>query len=97
MSDWPVSLNLLRFYPKKSASALAGWVASRRLPKKVQTLILRRFARHYGVELSEVEKPIENYKSLYDFFTQLFKVRGTMAQSGASAHLTRGAVCRSTS
>jgi phosphatidylserine decarboxylase len=70
MSCWPVSLNLLRFYPKKMASVWAGWVASRRLPKKIQSAVLRRFASYYGVDLGEAEKPLEEYGSLQEFFTR---------------------------
>jgi phosphatidylserine decarboxylase len=70
MSEWPISLSLLRFYPKKWGSACAGWAASRPLPKIMQKSVLHRFASHYGVDLSEVEKPLEDYRSLQDFFTR---------------------------
>jgi phosphatidylserine decarboxylase len=73
MSDWPISLNLLRFYPKKLASVWAGWAASRPLPKKIQTAVLRRFVVHYGVDLDEAEKPLEEYRSLQEFFTRRLK------------------------
>ncbi|MDR0499178.1 MAG: archaetidylserine decarboxylase [Holophagales bacterium] len=40
------------------------------MPKKIQSLLLHSFASHYGVDLSEAEKPIEEYKSLQEFFTR---------------------------
>jgi len=70
MSDWPLSLNLLRLYPKKLASACVGWAASRRLPKIIQRTLLRHFVRHYKVDLSEAEKPLEEYNSFQEFFTR---------------------------
>jgi phosphatidylserine decarboxylase len=73
MSEWPISLNLLRFYPKKWGSVWAGWAASRPLPKKIQESVLRRFISHYGVDMSEVEKPLEDYRSLQEFFTRRLK------------------------
>ena len=73
MSDCPVSLKLMRFYPKKWGSACAGWVASRALPKKIQIAALHRFASLYDVALDEAEKPLEEYKTLQEFFTRKLK------------------------
>ena len=73
MNYWPTSLNLLRFYPKKWGSALAGWAASRPLPKKIQWSALSLFARHYGVDLGEAEKPLEEYRTFQEFFTRRLK------------------------
>jgi len=70
LNDWPLSLNLLRFYPKKLGSVCVGWAASRHFPKKIQIALLRLFVRYYEVDLSEAEKPLEEYKSLQEFFTR---------------------------
>jgi len=70
MSDWPLSLNLLRFYPKKLASVCVGWAASRHLPKIIRRTLFRHFVRYYEVDLSEAEKPLEEYKSFQEFFTR---------------------------
>jgi len=70
MSDRPLSLYLLQFYPKKLASVFIGWIASRRLPKRILRTLLRYFVRYYQVDLSEAEKPLEEYRSFQDFFTR---------------------------
>ena len=63
----------MRFYPKKWGSVWAGWAASRQLPKKIQMSALSLFARHYGVDLGEAEKPLEEYRTLQEFFTRRLK------------------------
>ena len=73
MSNWPFSLHLLRFYPKRAASAAAGGLAARPLPGWMRERVLGGFARHYGVNLDEAELPLEEYPSLQDFFTRRLK------------------------
>lgn len=73
MSGWPLSLHLLRFYPKKLGSTFIGWVAGRDLPTGMREPILGRFARAYGVDLAEAEKPLADYASLQAFFTRRLK------------------------
>jgi phosphatidylserine decarboxylase len=73
MSGWPASLHLLRFYPKKLGSAVVGWAAGRPLPAGLREPLLGRFARRYGADVSEAEKPLREYRSLQDFFTRRLK------------------------
>ena len=73
MGGRPVALSLLRLYPKKLASVLAGWVASQKPPKCITGFILSRFAHHYGIDLDEAEKPLAEYRSLQEFFTRRLK------------------------
>ena len=73
MSGWPLSLNLLRVYPKKLGSRAAGWGAERTLPKGLRPMVLGSFARKYGVDLAEAEKPLEAYESLQALFTRRLK------------------------
>lgn len=73
MSGWPLSLNLLRFYPKKLGSSLAGWAATRPMPRWVRSTLLGGFARHYRINLSEAEYPLEQYPDLQSFFTRRLK------------------------
>jgi phosphatidylserine decarboxylase len=73
MSGWPLSLHLLRFYPKKLGSTCIGWVAERNLPRGLRTGILGGFARKYGADVSEAEKALEDYPSLQAFFTRRLK------------------------
>ncbi len=73
MHPWPLSLNLLRCYPKKLGSSLAGWAATRTLPPSLRGTVLGGFARHYGIDLAEAEKPLADYESLQGFFTRRLK------------------------
>jgi len=73
MSGWPLSLHLLRFYPKKLGSAVVGWAANRTLPVGLREPILGRFARRYGANIAEAEKPLRDYAGLQDFFTRRLK------------------------
>jgi phosphatidylserine decarboxylase len=73
MSGWPLSLHLLRFYPKKLGSAVVGWAANGRLPVSLREPLLGRFARRYGANLDEAEKPLKDYAGLQDFFTRRLK------------------------
>jgi len=73
MSGWPLSLNLLRIYPKKAASGLVGWAAAKELPVSWRSGMLGRFAGHYGVNLAEAERPLQDYRSFQDFFTRRLK------------------------
>lgn len=70
---WPFSLHLLRFYPKRLGSAIAGWAASRELPRALRPTVLGGFARAYAIDLGEAEHPLEDYPSLQDFFTRRLK------------------------
>ncbi len=73
MQPWPLSLNLLRLYPKRLASAAAGWAAARTLPVPLRAPLLGRFARAYGLDLGEAERPLEAYPSLQALFTRRLK------------------------
>jgi len=70
---WPFSLHVLRFYPKRLGSALAGWAANREIPRPLRPLLLGGFARHYAIEVSEAEFAVEDYPSLQAFFTRRLK------------------------
>jgi phosphatidylserine decarboxylase len=73
MEPWPLPLNLLRLYPKRLASAVAGWAAARTLPASLRAPLLGRFARAYGLDLGEAERPLEAYPSLQALFTRRLK------------------------
>lgn len=73
MSKWPLSLQLLRFYPKRAGSAVVGWAAERTLPRDSRATLLGGFARKFGMNLTEAEHPIEDYTSLQDLFTRRLK------------------------
>lgn len=73
MSQWPLSLNLLRLYPKRLGSATVGWAAGLTLPAGLRAPVLGRFARAYGLDLGEAEHPLGDYPSLQALFTRRLK------------------------
>jgi phosphatidylserine decarboxylase len=81
MSSWPLSLSLLRLYPKKLGSAGAGWAAGRTLPLGLRQAVLGRFVRAYGLDMAEAEHPLADYPSLQALFTRRLKP-GLRPQAG---------------
>lgn len=77
----PLPLRLLGFYPKKLGSRVVGWVATRSLPTAWREPLLGRFARHYGIDLSETEFPLADYPSLQALFTRRLRT-GLRPQDG---------------
>ena len=73
MSMWPASLQLLRFYPKRLGSSLAGWAANRTLPKSLRGFVLGGFASAYRINVEEAEEALMDYPSLQAFFTRRLK------------------------
>ena len=69
----PLSLRLLRLYPKKLGSAAVGWAASRTLPIFLRQPLLGHFARNYGLNLEEAEYALQDYASLQSLFTRRLK------------------------
>jgi phosphatidylserine decarboxylase len=62
--------SLWRVAPQRALSQLIGWSATRRLPAPARTALLASFARQYGIDVSEAEKPLSDYGGLQDFFTR---------------------------
>jgi phosphatidylserine decarboxylase len=56
--------------PKRTLSGAIGWGASRGLPSRVRSGVLARFARSYGIDVAEAEKPLSEYSGVDDFFTR---------------------------
>jgi phosphatidylserine decarboxylase len=50
-----------------------GVLGSLRLPGWALRPVLRSYARHFGVDMSEAERPLEAYRSFNDFFTRALK------------------------
>ncbi len=69
----PLSLRLLRLYPKKLGSAAVGWAANRTLPAFLRPPLLGHFAHSYGLNLTEAEHPLQDYESLQSLFTRRLK------------------------
>ena len=59
-----------RIVPKRAVSKAIGWGASRGLPPSVRGMMLSRFARAYGIDLAEAEKPLDDYADFDELFTR---------------------------
>lgn len=65
-----VARSAWRVTPQRALSEIIGWGARCPLPAKVRTPFLRSFANKYGIDVSEAEKPLEEYGGLQEFFTR---------------------------
>ena len=65
-----VARSAWRMTPQRALSQVIGWGATRTLPGPLRGVLLRSFARQYGIDVSEAEKPIEQYSGLQEFFTR---------------------------
>ncbi len=69
----PFSQTLLALYPRRAASAAFGALARRNLPRALRTALYGRFARAFGADLTEADRPLEGYETFLDFFTRRLK------------------------
>ena len=68
-----LSYTLLRLLPKNTFSRAVGAACRVPAPRPVLRAVIRAFARRYGVDASEAERPIEEYPTFTDFFTRRLK------------------------
>jgi phosphatidylserine decarboxylase len=59
-----------RVTPQRALSEVIGWSAGLRLPSGPRAALLRSFARRFGIDLDEAEKPVEEYSGLQELFTR---------------------------
>jgi phosphatidylserine decarboxylase len=62
--------SMWRMVPKRAVSGAIGWGASCGIPARLRTVMLSRFARVYGIDVAEAEKPLADYAGFDDFFTR---------------------------
>ncbi len=72
MNDWLYD-QVIPQLPKKWMSHYVGKAAHLNLPSAVRKRMIKKFARLYKIDLSEIEKPIEDYSSLGEFFSRRLK------------------------
>ena len=77
--------DLLKWTPTHLCSGAIGWGARQRLPESIRPKVYTAFSNMVGVNLDEVEKPLETYHSLSDFFARKLK--------SDSRELAEGAFC----
>jgi phosphatidylserine decarboxylase len=59
-----------RMVPKRAVSDAIGWGVSLGIPARLRAVMLSRFARMYGIDVSEAEKPLAEYAGFDEFFTR---------------------------
>lgn len=64
---------LLRFIPKNHLSALVGFLVRIPLPSPFNTILVRWFARRYGIDTNAATLPLESYRSIGDLFVRELK------------------------
>ncbi len=74
-----------RLLPKGALSGAIGWGASRRLPAPVRATLLSSFARSYGIDVSEAEKPLTEYGGFDEFFTRRLRAGARPIDTAPSA------------
>ncbi|HTO98165.1 MAG TPA: archaetidylserine decarboxylase [Myxococcales bacterium] len=68
-----LSYTLLRLLPKNTLSRAVGAACRANAPRPVVRALIRAFARKYGVDEAEAERPIEEYPTFTEFFTRRLK------------------------
>ena len=65
-----VAVDLLRFTPKGTFSRGVGWAARQHVPRPLRRAIYGGFARYAGADLSQLDRPLEDFERFDDFFTR---------------------------
>ena len=71
-----LGVGLVRWAPKGTYSRLVGFCARRTIPRGLRSRLYTRFARRAGIELSEVERPLDEYSTFDAFFTRRLRSGG---------------------
>jgi phosphatidylserine decarboxylase len=72
-SSDPFSLRLLRYVPRNLVSRLFGRVARIESPRAVPRWLIQTWITKFRVDVTEAERPPEDYRSLLEFFTRALK------------------------
>ncbi len=56
--------------PKRALTGAIGWAAGLGIPTALRAAVLTRFARLYGIDTREAEKPFDDYTRVDDYFTR---------------------------
>ena len=68
-----VPIAVLRLLPKSALSRFVGVLCRIPFPGPIMRLAIRAFARSFGVDASESERPIESFPTFTEFFTRRLK------------------------
>ena len=83
---WRAILALLGRLPQGAASRAMGRLADTPLPRPLRRPVLTLFARAFGIDAAEAERPITEYGSINDFFVRRLRP-GARTWSGDAATL----------
>jgi phosphatidylserine decarboxylase len=83
-SAWRVTLAALRRLPQGALSRSFGKLADTPIPRPMRRLVLGSFARTLGIDVSQAERPITDYRSLNEFFVRRLKPGARTWPSGAT-------------
>lgn len=72
MNKEKLKSDLQYMLPKKLITRSSGFLMSAKLGK-FTTYMINKFVKHYGVDVSEAAKPVENYKTFNEFFARELK------------------------
>ncbi len=64
---------IVRLIPRRFVARMTGRFARLRLPGFLLRPFLRWYAKRYGAELADAERPLEDYVSFVDFFARTLK------------------------
>lgn len=63
-----IAAEILHWFPKQVFSRGMGWASRLKVPRPLRDPIYRGFALHYGVDLSELDRPLSDFDRFDDFF-----------------------------
>jgi phosphatidylserine decarboxylase len=66
-------LGALGLVPRNLLSRATGFVAHAPLPRPLTTAAIAAFAKRYGIDVAEADRPLGEYPTLGDFFTRRLK------------------------
>lgn len=82
---WSAVIGALRRLPQGALSRAGGRLADARIPRPLRRSVLGTFARSVGIDLSEVELPLEEYESIGDFFVRRLRAGARTWRTDAGA------------
>jgi phosphatidylserine decarboxylase len=68
-----VFMEAIKLLPRNLISYLAGIIVSLKFPAPISNVLNKIFVYSFKIDMSEAEKPLEEYKSIQDLFTRKLK------------------------
>jgi phosphatidylserine decarboxylase len=67
---WRATLALLERVPQAALSRSFGRLADLHIPRPLRRIVLSSFARAVAIDVAEAERPLEDYRSINEFFVR---------------------------